>query len=744
MVSHQKRLSRLLHDRLGHPHFGQIEIQQITVPINRRNPYHRKISLEVLKLLYRQFADQPAIFPPQRASRHDHLAARIIGQDIGDIHVIGDYRQIAVAQQLTCNGLGRGAKVEDHAGIVGDMCGTGATDRGLGGCVQARARGIFDIGHTAACHRSAMHPVQMSGGANFGQIAAHGLNRYAKALRQIFDSHPARSPRDGHDFALPESHVRYSSFGEYSRASLTGTASLSKEIQGDGMIYDIFIIGGGINGCGIARDAAGRGLSVVLAEQNDLASATSSASTKLFHGGLRYLEYFEFGLVRKALIERETLLVAMPHISWPMRFVLPLHPGMRFDTTTPTSRLLPFLRGKRPAWLIRLGLFLYDHLGGRKILPATSSLDLTRDVAGKALKPEYKRAFEYSDAWVDDARLTVLNARDAQERGARIMTRTRAISARREGDLWAITTQTASGQQTHRARALVNAGGPWVAQIIHEVTHTPGHQNIRLVRGSHIVTRKLYDHDRCYFFQGHDGRIIFAIPYEQDFTLIGTTDVDHADLSQKPCCTEAERDYLCAFASQYFEKPVTPDQVVWTYSGIRPLYDDGATSASAATRDYVLSLDDKGAPLLNIFGGKITTYRKLAEGAMAKLGPFFEGMKPDWTARVPLAGGNFPHDGVAALAAELRKKHSFLTDFWATRLIRAYGTEAVEILGGATTVEALGRSFGATLTEAELGWLIAREYAKTAEDVVWRRSKLGLRMTPGEIEALAEWMQDKA
>lgn len=510
------------------------------------------------------------------------------------------------------------------------------------------------------------------------------------------------------------------------------------------MISDLFIIGGGINGCGIARDAAGRGLTVTLAEQNDLASGTSSASTKLFHGGLRYLEYFEFGLVRKALEERETLLVAMPHISWPMRFVLPLHPGMRFDSTTPTSRLMPFLRGKRPAWLIRLGLFLYDTLGGRKILPATRSLDLARDAAGKPLKSDYKRAFEYSDVWVDDARLTVLNARDAAARGARILTRTRVTAARRDAGLWTITTEDATGTHTHQARALVNAGGPWVAQIIHDVTHTPTREAIRLVRGSHIVTRKLYDHDRCYFFQGSDGRIIFAIPYEQDFTLIGTTDADHANLAEKPRCTESERDYLCAFASQYFAKPVTPADVVWTYSGVRPLYDDGAKSASAATRDYVLSLDAQGAPLLNIFGGKITTYRRLSEGALAKLAPFFAGMKPDWTARQPLPGGNFPHDGVAALTADLRRAHPYLTDFWARRLIRAYGTEATTMLGQASSAEALGRHFGATLTEAELRFLMAREYALTAEDVVWRRSKLGLRLSADEIAAIDDWMRAKA
>ncbi len=508
---------------------------------------------------------------------------------------------------------------------------------------------------------------------------------------------------------------------------------------------DLFIIGGGINGCGIARDAAGRGLSVLLVEQGDLAQATSSASTKLFHGGLRYLEYFEFGLVRKALEERETLLVAMPHISWPMRFVLPYHPDMRFEGDTPTGKLLatfmPWMKGRRPAWLIRLGLFLYDTLGGRKILPATRTLDLRNDPAGKPLNPKFQRAYEYSDCWVEDSRLVALNARDAEIRGAKILTQTRVVSADRAGDLWQITTQNASGQTTHSARALVNAGGPWVEDVIRNVARINSSEGVRLVRGSHIVTKKLYDHDRCYFFQGEDGRIIFAIPYEQDFTLIGTTDQDHKGKPSEAVCTDEERDYLCAFASKYFAKPVTPADVVWTYSGVRPLYNDGAKSATAATRDYVLSLDTAGAPLLNVFGGKITTYRRLAEGALAKLLPYFPKAKPDWTARVPLPGGDFPHGDVALLISRLKSAYPFLTDYWAGRLIRAYGSEAAQILGAATSIDALGRDFGATLTEAEVRWLMTREYARHATDVVWRRSKLGLRMTTDQVEVLEDFMQ---
>ncbi len=512
--------------------------------------------------------------------------------------------------------------------------------------------------------------------------------------------------------------------------------------------YDLFVIGGGINGCGIARDAAGRGLSVGLAEMNDLASATSSASTKLFHGGLRYLEYFEVRLVREALIERETLLRAMPHISWPMRFVLPYHKDMRFEGETPTSRLLnifmPWMRGRRPAWLIRLGLFLYDHLGGRKILPGTTTVDLARDPAGAPLQDKFKKAFEYSDCWIEDSRLVVLNARDAAARGATILTRTKVTSARRDNDLWQIELQdgTTGKTQMVSARMLVNAGGPWVEDIIRNTARINSTEGVRLVRGSHIVTRKLFDHDKCYFFQGQDGRIIFAIPYEGEFTLIGTTDADHPDPATKPECTPAERDYLLAFASRYFRQPVTPDDVVWTYSGVRPLYDDGAKSATAATRDYVLSVDQTGgAPLLNVFGGKITTYRRLAESALEKIQPFFPGTPGPWTAGVAMPGGDFAVGDVDRLIADLSAAYPFLDAYWAKRLIRAYGTQADQILSGAKTAADLGQAFGATLTAREIKWLMHNEFARTAEDVVWRRSKLGLRMTPTQIAALDDWMK---
>ncbi|OSQ52171.1 glycerol-3-phosphate dehydrogenase [Marivita geojedonensis] len=510
---------------------------------------------------------------------------------------------------------------------------------------------------------------------------------------------------------------------------------------------DLFIIGGGINGCGIARDAAGRGLSVTLAEMNDLASATSSASTKLFHGGLRYLEYFEFRLVREALVEREVLLRAMPHISWPMRFVLPYHKDMRFESDTPTSRLLsyamPWMKGRRPTWLIRLGLFLYDHLGGRRILPGTSTLDLHGRPEGAPLEDRFAKAYEYSDCWVEDSRLVVLNARDAEARGATILPRTKVVSAAREGGLWRIETQNSESNQTHvhHAKMLVNAGGPWVGDIIQTKVRLNSKEGVRLVRGSHIVTRRLYDHDKCYFFQGTDGRIIFAIPYETDFTLIGTTDAEHDDPSNKPVCTPQEQGYLLNFANQYFKQNLSDADVVWTYSGVRPLYDDGASSATAATRDYTLKVDaDGGAPVLNIFGGKITTYRRLAESALEKIAEHLPNVKGPWTAGVPLPGGDFAVDGFDALVADVQNRFPFLDRFWARRLVRAYGTEAVGMLGSAREAADLGQDFGATLTETEVRWLMENEYAHTAEDVVWRRNKLGLRLSTEQIQALDIWM----
>lgn len=514
-------------------------------------------------------------------------------------------------------------------------------------------------------------------------------------------------------------------------------------------IVDLFVIGGGINGCGIARDAAGRGLSVELAEMNDLASATSSASTKLFHGGLRYLEYWEIRLVREALIERETLLRAMPHISWPMRFVLPYHKDMRFESDTPTSKLLnivmPWMKGRRPAWLIRFGLFLYDNLGGRKILKGTTSLNLTGTPEGAPLEDRFEKAFEYSDCWIEDSRLVVLNARDAQARGARINVRTKVISAQQIDGIWHVTLKPQDGEQRLvRARMLVNAGGPWVEDIIRNTVRINSSEGVRLVRGSHIVTRKLYDHDKCYFFQGADGRIIFTIPYETDFTLIGTTDADHVNVAETPVCTPEEQTYLLKFASDYLKQDISDDDVVWSYSGVRPLYNDGANSATAATRDYVLKVDQSsGAPILNVFGGKITTYRRLAETALKKIAPFFDGADTPWTAGVPLSGGDFPVDGVPALTAKLMAHYPFLTTRWADRLVKAYGTDAFLVLDDAKTATDLGRNFGANLTAREVNWLVENEFVHTAEDIVWRRSKLGLRLTAQEIEALDAWLAAK-
>ena len=508
--------------------------------------------------------------------------------------------------------------------------------------------------------------------------------------------------------------------------------------------YDMFIIGGGINGTGIARDAAGRGLRVGLAEMNDLGGATSSASTKLFHGGLRYLEFFEIGLVRKALIEREVLLSAMPHISWPMRFVLPYHKDMRFEGDTPTSKLLsffmPWMKGRRPAWLIRLGLFMYDTLGGRKILPPTRTIDLRRHSAGVPLKEKFEKAYVYSDCWIEDSRLVVLNAKDAKLRGATILPRHRVTGADRNEDHWVVHLEGPDGATQITAKVLVNAGGPWVEDIVRNRMKLNPTEGVRLVRGSHIVTKRLFEHKRAYFFQGEDGRIIFAIPYETDFTLIGTTDAEHDDVDRTPVATQEEQDYLLDFANQYFKQDITRDDIVWTYSGVRPLYDDGAKSATAATRDYVLTLNEDGPPLLNIFGGKITTYRKLAENALKKLGDHIGDDKP-WTAGVPLPGGDFAVRDRDRVVLQLRADFPFLAEDWALRLIKAYGTEAAVMLQGAKRASDLGKDFGATLTERELDWLKAEEFAFTADDVVWRRSKLGLRLDKSQIAAIEQYMQ---
>ncbi|ESZ56926.1 glycerol-3-phosphate dehydrogenase [Mesorhizobium sp. L103C131B0] len=492
-------------------------------------------------------------------------------------------------------------------------------------------------------------------------------------------------------------------------------------------IHDIFVIGGGINGCGIARDAVGRGFSVFLAEMNDLASGTSSGSTKLIHGGLRYLEFYEFRLVREALMEREVLWKNAPHIIWPMRFVL------------------PYAKGLRPAWLIRLGLFLYDHIGGRKLLPATRTLDMSKDPAGKPLKPLFHKAFEYSDGWVNDARLVVLNARDAADRGATIRTRTKVVGARREGDLWAIRVedvQTGEAEEV-KTRLLVNAAGPWVDHVLSTTVGQNDVHNVRLVQGSHIVIKKKFDDPRAYFFQNKDGRIIFAIPYEEEFTLIGTTDRDYPGDPHDVKISDTEIDYLCAAASEYFAEAVTRPDIVWTYSAVRPLYDDGASKAQEATRDYVLKADGGGgkAPIVNAFGGKITTYRRLSESMLEKVEGFLGKRGKPWTANAPLPGGDFPATGFDAQVAKLKSAYPFLDQRLARRLTRLYGTRAQVLLGLAKSNADLGRNFGADLYEAEVRYLCENEWALAAEDVLWRRTKRGLHLSREQASALDEFMR---
>ena len=493
------------------------------------------------------------------------------------------------------------------------------------------------------------------------------------------------------------------------------------------MTYDLFVIGGGVNGCGIARDAAGRGLKVFLAEQGDLASGTSSASTKLIHGGLRYLEYYEFRLVREALIEREVLLNAAPHIIWPMRFVLPHHHGMR------------------PWPMIRLGLFLYDHLGGRKILPGTRSVDLRTDEIGRPLRDDFVRGYEYSDCWVEDARLVVLNARDAADRGAEIRTRTKCVSAKRLDNEWELTVAAEDGaDEKVRARVVINAAGPWVSQVLGAVVGRKDPDKIRMVKGSHLVVDKLYNHDRCYIFQNADGRICFTIPYELNYTLVGTTDEDYQGDPGAPRISDAETNYLLAAVSEYLKRPVTREQVRWAYSGVRPLYDDGASKAQEATRDYVLKLDQpKGAaPLLSIFGGKITTYRKLAEAALEKVQPFFPQLGRPWTEAASLPGGDFPYSEVEQRIAELTRKYSFMTPRNVRRMFRAYGTDTEAIFDNARFAQDMGESFG-LLTEREVEWLKTREWARSADDILWRRSKLGLHLSQDEQEALRTYFAPK-
>ncbi|MEP1444382.1 MAG: glycerol-3-phosphate dehydrogenase [Hyphomicrobiales bacterium] len=492
-------------------------------------------------------------------------------------------------------------------------------------------------------------------------------------------------------------------------------------------IVDLFVIGGGINGAGFARDAAGRGLKVVLCEKDDLAEGTSSRSGKLVHGGLRYLEYYEFRLVREALIEREVLMNAAPHIIWPLRFVLPHSPQ------------------DRPAWLVRLGLFLYDHLGGRKKLPATRTLNLHRDPEGAPIQDAFKRGFEYSDCWVDDARLVVLNALDAAQKGAEIITRSPCVSARREDGHWIVTTQNSlTGVQTdYKAKMLVNAAGPWVTDVITRVAGSNSSRNVRLVKGSHIVVPKFWEGPHSYLVQNHDKRVIFINSYEGDKALIGTTDIQYEGRAEDVSVDQEEIDYLIAAVNKYFKEKLSTEDVLEKFSGVRPLFDDGQGNPSAVTRDYVFDLDETaGAPILNIFGGKITTYRELAERGMAKIDKFFPDMGKDWTEKAPLPGGDMPNADFEVFREKVKTDYPWMPRNLREHYGRLYGTLVSKIVGEASNLEELGRHFGATLYEAEVRYLVKNEWAMTAEDILWRRTKHKLSLTANEIEAFEKWFTD--
>jgi glycerol-3-phosphate dehydrogenase len=487
--------------------------------------------------------------------------------------------------------------------------------------------------------------------------------------------------------------------------------------------FDLAIVGGGINGTGIARDAAGRGLKVLLVEQGDLASGTSSASTKLIHGGLRYLEHGSFRLVREALIEREVMLRMAPHLIRPMRFVLPWMPGLR------------------PPWLLRLGLFVYDHLGGRKLLPATRTVDLAIDPLGTPLKRHDGPGYEYSDCWADDARLVVLTALDAAERGAVIRTRTRCVGAQRTSDAWQLVLEVLGRRNAASARVLVNATGPWLGRFMETALHQEAPSRMRLVKGSHIVVPRLFEHDHGYIFQTHDGRVVFALPFAHDFTLIGTTDQNFVGNpgSVKPGTDEIA--YLCGAANGYFRQQIRPADVVWSFAGVRSLYDDGSAKAQDTTRDYVVDIDGRAdeVPLVNIYGGKITTYRRLAEHVLDLLtGDLSIG--PAWTRDARLPGGEFPHNGIEALIAKTHRSRPFLSEQHVDRLVRAYGTRVERVLGPARRLEDLGPCLGADLTAAEVCYLMDVEWARTADDVLWRRSKLGLRFSAEQRERLDRFM----
>jgi glycerol-3-phosphate dehydrogenase len=486
-------------------------------------------------------------------------------------------------------------------------------------------------------------------------------------------------------------------------------------------VFDVLVIGGGINGAGIARDAAGRGLKVCLVEQHDLASHTSSASTKLIHGGLRYLEHGELRLVRESLAERERLLAIAPHIIKPLRFVL------------------PYVDGLRPRWLLRLGLFVYDHAGGRERLAASSSTRLKGPVLGEPLHPELTDGFEYSDCWVEDSRLVVLNAMDAAERGAAILTRTRVTHAESTQGIWTVRCEQAGGGQiTLRASALVNASGAWVNELL-GLLGLPPRQRLRLVKGSHLVLRSQFAGSHAYLLQSPDRRVIFAIPFEQDYTLLGTTDVPFEGNPAAVNIDDGERDYLLACANRFFRRPVTAADIVTTYSGVRPLFDDGSSEAAQqVSRDYHLELQNTadGAAVLTVYGGKITTFRRLAEAALSLLKLGAE--DGSWTADVALPGGDIPDADLDRFTTHALQRWPFLPQPMVRRLARLYGTRMAEILGSARHVEDLGVYPGIDLTFAEVRYLVAREYARSADDILWRRTRLGLAATPSAIDQLQD------
>jgi glycerol-3-phosphate dehydrogenase len=489
--------------------------------------------------------------------------------------------------------------------------------------------------------------------------------------------------------------------------------------------FDLIVIGGGVNGVGIARDAVGRGLSVLLCEKDDLAQGTSSRSGKLVHGGLRYLEYYEFRLVREALIEREVLLNAAPHIIWPMRFVLPHSPE------------------QRPAWMLRIGLFLYDHLGGRKILPPTRSLDLATAPEGRSIRKAFRRAFEYSDCWVDDARLVVLNALDLAKRGGTVKLRTPLVAARRDDGAWDVQLQDLQTGESLAARgkALVNAAGPWVEEVLRR-TGRNAENRVRLIKGSHIVVKKFWEGDQAYFLQNVDNRVIFVNPYENDLCLIGTTDIPFDGKADEVEITPEETDYLLGVVNRYFEVALKSADVVHSFAGVRPLYDDNAANPSAVTRDYVFDIDapSGGAALLSVFGGKITTYRKLAEHALEKLAPFFPAMGGAWTKNAALPGGDIPGADFARMSAALAACHPWLPGPVVAGYARRYGARADDLLAGASSLADLGRHFGATFYEREARFLIAQEWATTAEDILTRRTKHGLHLSAGERAGFEAWL----